>query len=56
MTRFVLFALLALSSLAPVAAEEGRPIVIGRSYTLASKVLGDTRRLRRYAAEAEVQR
>ena len=46
--RFVLFALLVLSSFAPAAAEEGRPIVIGRSYALPSKVLGDTRRLNVY--------
>src|SRR5207237_8139891 len=30
------------------AADEGRPIVIGRSYTIHSKVLGDTRRLNVY--------
>jgi predicted alpha/beta superfamily hydrolase len=30
------------------AADEGRPIVIGRSYTIESKVLGDTRRLNVY--------
>jgi len=42
-----------LLSLAPARAQEGwleqgRPIVIGRSYTLQSKVLGDTRRLNVY--------
>ncbi|HVY07940.1 MAG TPA: hypothetical protein VHB46_18335, partial [Burkholderiales bacterium] len=29
-------------------ADEGRPIVIGKSYTIQSKVLGDTRRLNVY--------
>lgn len=43
----LLFALVALPSFAetPAPKEDGRPIVIGRSYTLASKVLGDVRRV-----------
>lgn len=56
MTRLLVLALLAvLGAARPAAAEpardEGRPIVIGRSYTLASKVLGDVRRLNVYLPE-----
>ncbi|HVZ91559.1 MAG TPA: hypothetical protein VG843_07910, partial [Rhizomicrobium sp.] len=39
-------ATLAARAAAPV--DEGRPIVIGKSYTIQSKVLGDTRRLNVY--------
>ncbi len=49
MTRLaVLLALLVSLTPARAAADEGRPIVIGRSYTIASKTLGDTRRLNVY--------
>jgi predicted alpha/beta superfamily hydrolase len=40
--------LLLLLTTAPAQADDGRPIVIGRSYTVQSKVLGDTRRLNIY--------
>src|SRR5690349_9705422 len=36
------------SATAPASEEAGRPIVIGRSFELPSKVLGDTRRINVY--------
>ncbi len=57
MSRFLSFASLTLALLAapvraaPPAPDEGRPIVIGRSYELASKTLGDVRRINVYLPE-----